>query len=167
MVKYVFITVVNVLFIVGALNLMGFRVNITESYPEGVYRLVSKDWKKRDLVEVCLPDPIKNIAVDRGYLRKEGRCGGYPPVIKKVAGIEGDYVEISQIVSINGMALENTIVKTTDDQGRELAKAESGAVEKDHVWLISTFSDISYDSRYFGAISEEYVIGKLEPLWIF
>jgi len=167
MVKYVFVTTTNILFIVGALSLMGFRVNTTESYPEGVYRLVSSEWERNDLVEVCLPEKIKDVAIERGYLKDHGRCGGHPPIIKKVAGISGDYIEISDAVSINGEKYENSNLKIQDTDGHTLEPAKNEVVGVGHVWLLSTVTDKSFDSRYFGSIDERYVIGKLEALWTY
>jgi len=146
---------------------MGFRLNTTASYPEGVYRMVSSEWGKKDLVEVCLPERIKALAIERGYLKEEGRCGGHPPLIKQVAGIGGDYIEISNVVIINGEEIENSEIKTRDGQGEALNPSADGIVKQEHVWLLSTVTDSSFDSRYFGSINERYVIGKLEPLWTF
>jgi len=167
MVKYVFITTTNVFFLVAALNLMGFRVNTTASYPEGIYRLVSNEWKRNDLVEVCLPVKIRDMAIERGYLKDQGRCGGHPPVIKRVVGLGGDQVEISNVVSINGEVSNNSKVRTLDSNGRALNSAKNETVADGHVWLMSTFNDKSFDSRYFGSIEEHYVVGQLEALWTY
>lgn len=186
MVKYFLLTTVNLLFIVAAANVWGLRVNTTESYPEGVYRLVGPVWQRQDLVESCLPIAVRDFALSRGYLKAQGRCDGHPSVIKRVFAAAGDTVSRdgvdkppgkrgqqnqTSLLSINGMAVENSGMLLADGQGRALQAAilegQSITVAENSVWLMSLHSAESFDSRYFGAIPEKYVLGKLEPLWVF
>jgi len=51
--------------------------------------------------------------------------------------------------------------------GRALNPAKNETVADGHVWLMSTFNDKSFDSRYFGSIEEHYVVGQLEALWTY
>lgn len=167
MVKYVFITTANLLFIVAAANLLGLRVNTTESYPEGIYRLVSDDWNKSDLVEACLPNEVRDFAISRGYIKENGRCDGHPSIIKNVMGVEGDQITITDGIEINGVGIQDASIRRSDMEGRALTATNDTVVEPGEVWLMSTHSEVSFDSRYFGAVGVENVLGKLEPLWEF
>jgi type IV secretory pathway protease TraF len=35
------------------------------------------------------------------------------------------------------------------------------------VWLVSTFSPRSWDSRYFGPVPASAIVSALTPLWVF
>ncbi len=92
------------LFAAGTLLQRNFVINTTESFPRGIYRKEAREFRKGDLVLVCPPDrPIFHDALGVGLL-SPGLCpGGLGYLIKQVAAIEGDFVEISSTgVTING-----------------------------------------------------------------
>lgn len=156
---------INMIVIFCLMGVLGLRINISESYPLGVYQRTSDDYRYQSFVEACLPRRVSNLMVDRGYIPGSGSCGGYPPVIKRVYGLEGDVVEIFDRVHINGVEIANTTLNSRDDADRSLTPTTSTRVSPDHVWLMSDHHSDSYDSRYFGPIPTTLIRSTLEPLW--
>jgi type IV secretory pathway protease TraF len=54
-----------------------------------------------------------------------------------------------------------------DRQGRPLPQVPLGrdAVRPGTVWIVSSYSPFSFDSRYFGAVRVTEVRSRLLPLW--
>ena len=151
----------------------GIRINITPSVPIGVWRLsYGSDFSRGDTVSVC-PKPSKEEA-DAGV-----RCAWMfrdEPVFKPVAAVSGDVVEVTAAgVRVNDVLLPNTAIPQ-DVRARD---AKAGQVELDRVapgrylvapgmvWLLSSYNDRSYDSRYYGPVPVDFIEGRLALLWNF
>ncbi len=84
----------------------GWRINLTESEPLGIYHLVPVhgEVERGALVEFCPPPSVTPTAFPF-YMR--GVCpGGGMPMFKRVVGVPGDRVHVDMIgVSINGRKL--------------------------------------------------------------
>ncbi len=90
------------------------------------------------------------------------------PLIKPVAAVAGDEVTIAEDgVIINGVKLAHTQVYTEDTEKRPLTAAFTGTrtVPKGYIFVLSNFTLLSYDSRYFGMIPAENVIEAGGPFW--
>lgn len=149
--------------------LAGFRMNITPSFPEGIWRLESGSVKKGMLVMFCPPNSsIFQTAKHRGYI-PFGFCPGwYTPMIKRIVAVSGDHVRVSKAgVFVNGVRLKNSSLLKKDSAGRPLPCASSGIVPQGSVWLMSDYNPRSFDSRYFGPLSAKRIKGrtKLEFPW--
>jgi conjugative transfer signal peptidase TraF len=144
----------------------GLRLNLTPSHPLGLWRIVplGRAAAVGDLVFVCPPrNAVFEQAAARGYLRR-GLCSGWVgPLIKIVAAAEGQRVEIGGSVSIDGQPLEHSDVRLIDGEGRALVPWLGGVVPPGHLYLHSSFVG-SYDSRYFGPVPAESVLGRAEPI---
>lgn len=142
------------------------RLNLTPSHPLGLWRIVPLDRAAAvgDLVFVCPPrNAAFEQAVARGYLRR-GLCPGWVgPLIKIVAAGEGQRVEVGRSVAIDGQPLEHSDVRSIDGEGRVLMPWSGGVVPLGHLYLHSSFVG-SYDSRYFGPVPAEGVLGRAEPV---
>lgn len=152
---------------VALARLGGLWWNSTPSYPIGLWRVTSSIWQKGDLVLVDVPgdDALILTACDRGYLRS-GPCGGRAPLLKRVVAVEGDNVVVSDRVFVDGREQRNGRLLTVDRAGRPLSqRARSGVVPAGAVWLMSDYTDRSFDSRYFGALPAALVRGRAELLW--
>lgn len=151
----------------GVSNYAGLRINYTESAPAGLWRVTeSTDFKRGELVEVCPPNqPIVAIMADRGYLGP-GDCNpnNLTPLLKPLAAVSGDTVTISpgEPAKVNGVTLLHTQPMPT------LPAWPPGTyhVPAGQVWLFSTYSDGSFDSRYFGPVSVANIRGHAVPLLI-
>jgi len=143
----------------------GVRINASASLPIGLY-LVTSD-SNADLVEFCPSEPYATLAFERGY-RTRGNCpDGGAPLMKPVAARPGDTVEVSNhSVSVNGRKLPNSAPLGFDTSGRKLQHWPFGkhSVEDGTVWVISAYNRRSFDSRYFGPITEAQIRHRLRPL---
>lgn len=147
----------------------GLRLNLTPSHPLGLWRIVplGRAVTVGDLVFVCPPrNAVFEQAAARGYLR-HGLCpGGVGPLIKLVAAREGQHVEVGRSVTIDGQPLEHSDVRPVDGEGRALVPWSGGVVPPGHLYLHSSFMG-SYDSRYFGLVPAEGVLGRAVPVLTF
>lgn len=144
----------------------GLRINLTPSYPLGVWRIVPLDRKVAvgDLVMICPPPTsVFTLARQRGYLRS-GLCPGWlSPLIKTVAATQGQRIEITGTVRVDGMPLAGSALRAADAEGRALLPFAGGVVPLGHIILHSDFAG-SYDSRYFGPIPAAGVLGLAHPV---
>ncbi len=147
----------------------GLRLNLTPSHPLGLWRVVQLDRAATagDLVFVCPPrSAVFEQAAARGYLRR-GLCPGWAgPLIKMVAAGEGQQVEVGRSVVIDGRSLAHSDVRLLDGEGRAVAPWSGGVIPPGHLYLHSNFVG-SYDSRYFGPVPAEGVLGRAMPVLTF
>lgn len=147
----------------------GYRLNLTPSEPLGLWRIAAlrRPVETGDLVFVCLPATTAfEEARQRGYLRRGLCAGGVAPLIKTVAALPGQRVEITDHVVIDGRTLPASVVRKTDGEGRALSPDPGGVVPPHHLFLHSSFAS-SYDSRYFGAVPESGLLGLARPILTF
>lgn len=145
-------------------GMAGIRINASPSLPIGLYATTADP--KAELVEFCPPEPYASLAIRRGY-RTKGVCrDGATPLLKPIAAREGDWVEVSLAgVRVNGRLLPNSVPRPTDTSGRPMPTAEYPAhrVGPGMIWVVSTYNARSFDSRYFGPISDQTITAKLRP----
>ncbi|WP_371349342.1 conjugative transfer signal peptidase TraF [Ancylobacter sp. IITR112] len=147
----------------------GLRINLTRSYPLGLWRIEPLGGPPAvgDLVFICPPDSAAfRMARERGYLGR-GLCRGwFSPLIKTVVATEGQTIAIGAGVSIDGHPLPHSDLRRTDAAGRELTAFAGGPVSYGSLFLHSDFAG-SYDSRYFGPIPASGLLGRAHPLLTF
>ena len=147
-----------------------FRVlisNTDSASPAGIYRVVSHNVARGDLVAACLPIAVAQEGLARGYLRTGECAGDAEPVDKIVGALPGDIVEIEPgWVAINGNRIAHSATASRDSAGRPLSHVEWGkhVVAASEVWLFGFNDRRSWDSRYFGPIPIANMRGKLEPV---
>lgn len=150
-------------------NYAGLRLNFTDSAPHGLWLVQAAEAasvKRGKLVEVCPPAlPVVRVMAERGYL-SSGNCQstGLTPLLKPVSAVAGDAIQFEQgkPVSVNGVALPNTAAMPAIPSwptGRYI-------VEPGQIWLFSSYSAGSFDSRYFGPVEVANVRGIAQPLAI-
>lgn len=144
----------------------GLRFNLTPSYPLGLWHIVplTRDVVVGDLVFVCPPrTPAFEMALERGYLR-HGLCPGWmSPLIKTVAAVAGQRVDIGASIAVDGVPLAHSRIHPVDGAGRALVPAASGVVPAGQLFLTSEFAG-SYDSRYFGPVPAAGILGLARPI---
>jgi conjugative transfer signal peptidase TraF len=157
----------------GALaNALGLRINLTASMPVGLYHAQARtagSLQRDTLVLICPPDtPAFQLALKRNYIGA-GSCPNHSqPLLKPVAAVPGDTVTLSpQGVRVNRTWLPHSPILSKDSAGRPLSHWPFGqyAVRSGEVWLLSTHSRQSYDSRYFGPMDEAQITTTVTPLW--
>jgi conjugative transfer signal peptidase TraF len=148
----------------------GYRINSTASVPIGIWRLhpVRSPLQRGEIVALCLPPtPLFLDARARGYL-ENGECpGGLAPVLKPIAALEGDIVELKDDgVSVNGAVMMNSKRLKTDRAGRILPQPafQNFTVAAGELLLISKDNARSFDSRYFGPLPLSGLLGIAEPV---
>lgn len=165
--------VVALLAVVPALAGVGFiaglRVNLTPSYPLGLWRIeaLARDVAVGDRIFICPPlDDAFELARERGYLG-HGLCPGwFSPLIKTVVAVAGQHVVIADDITVDSAPLPHSSIRAADGEGRALAPAIGGIVPDGQLFLFSEFAG-SYDSRYFGPIPAAGVLGLAQPLLVF
>lgn len=148
---------------------MGLRINLTPSYPLGIWRIemLSRAISIGDRIFICPPLTQEfRRARERGYLRR-GHCPGWlSPLIKSVVALPGQSIEIGASVVIDGVNLQQSAVQPSDGSGRPITPYPGGVVPPGFLFLHSPFKG-SYDSRYFGPIPAEGVLGLATPILTF
>lgn len=155
--------------IVAAGLIGGYRINTTPSEPLGLWRIeqLHRPVEVGDLVFVCVPATARfEEARRRGYLRRGLCAGGSAPLIKTVAALPGQHVEISDHVIIDDRSLPASSIRKRDGEGRALVPDPGGVVPPKTLFLHSSFAS-SYDSRYFGPVPVAGLLGLAQPLYTF
>lgn len=134
--------------------------NPTDSAPRGYYLVVNSAIQKGDYVLANIPEEAKTLAAKRQYLPIN------IPILKPVAAGYGEHICVkNHQVFINGKAAAKLLER--DSRGRILMPwAECRSLLREF-FLLSTYSPYSFDSRYFGPVDRQMIIGKAVPLWIF
>jgi conjugative transfer signal peptidase TraF len=147
----------------------GLRINMTPSYPRGLWRIEALDRPPAigDLIFICPPDTaVFERAFQRGYIRRGLCAGGLSPLIKTVVAVSGQRIGIDTRVSVDGRPLPDSDIRRADAAGRPLSPFVGGVVPAGALFLHSDFAG-SYDSRYFGPIPASGVLGLARPILTF
>jgi conjugative transfer signal peptidase TraF len=139
----------------------------TASAPRGLYLLTYRPPRRGSWVVACLPDAIATTGRDRGYL-DAGRCAGTSEVLKRVAALPGDIVDLAAGgIRVNGAPLPGTARLARDSAGRPIPALSPGryTVPAGAVWLLSTHHPRSWDSRYYGAVPLRGIRSTARRLW--
>lgn len=153
--------------LITAATVGGYRLNLTPSEPLGLWRIEAfrRSAEIGDLVFVCPPaTAMFEEARRRGYLRPGLCAGGFAPLIKMLAALPGQHVEITDHVAIDGRPLAASLVRKTDGEGRTVTPYPGGIVPSGHLYLHSSFAS-SYDSRYFGPVPDSGLLGLARPVF--
>jgi|GEM_PF-765619 len=133
--------------------------NITTSAPVGWYAVERKRPLQRDdLLAAFAPQSMRNLAAARGYLPT------HVPLIKTVWAVGGERVcHDGQSVRVPNRP--DISVLGQDGLGRALPVI-SGCytLKADEVFLISTSIANSWDSGYFGPVSDDLIVGPVRYL---
>jgi conjugative transfer signal peptidase TraF len=147
----------------------GYRLNLTPSEPLGLWRNeeLQRPVAIGDLVFLCPPPTaVFEEAWRRGYLRRGLCAGGVAPLIKTVAALPGQRVDITDHVLVDGRLVPASFVWRTDGEGRPINPDAGGVVPPHHLFLHSPFAS-SYDSRYFGPVPDSGLLGLARPVFTF
>lgn len=144
------------------------RINTSASMPIGIYRAVTQPIEKGSLVEVCLPLSVAKFGKDRGYIGAGSCADNTEPVLKQIAGVGGDMVQVTAAgVRINDQLLPHSDVLNHDEKLWPLISQIAKVTKKlnsDEVWLYGIGSKKSWDSRYYGAIKINSIRAVVVPV---
>lgn len=131
--------------------------NASESAPIGLYWIDDQPAERGDYVLVRVPDRVRNLVVERGYLPPD------IPLIKRVVGADGDVLcRRNREILIDGVTV--AVAQISDGLGREMP-VWSGChvLHERRVFLLQDHPN-SFDSRYFGPVDRRLIIGRATPL---
>jgi|GEM_PF-2800927 conjugative transfer signal peptidase TraF len=143
--------------VVYLLHELGYRVNFTDSMPHGIYQIVPGKPGREDLITFSLAEdnPYFQISLERHYLGLNGNR----PLLKTLAGLPGDSIEISaEGLCINSELLQHTQARSSDRYGRQLPIfLKSTVIPSAKGLALSTYTENSFDGRYFGLVDMDQV----------
>lgn len=131
----------------------GLRVNVTASVPRGLYLLCPGTPGRGEYAAFCLSGEFAALAKERGYLQAGSCPSGLRPLLKRVAALPGDVVNVSALT-----------LRATDSQGRPLPSIlHSGPVPAGMALLLADHPG-SFDGRYFGLVPLDS-LQRVRPLF--
>ncbi|RNC97022.1 MAG: S26 family signal peptidase [Oricola sp.] len=137
--------------------------NASASAPIGFYRIADPQrLHVDDYVLAMPPETIRFLIAERGYVPPG------TPLLKRVAGTAGQHVcARGGALTVDGIVRVDRILDR-DSVGRSLPVwTGCRTLRSGEVYLLMTDVPNSLDSRIFGPIPTETVIGKAMPLWTF
>ncbi len=135
--------------------------------PVGLYLKTTPELVAGSRVLVCLPSEVSAVGRSRGYLPAGDCPDGSSPILKQILALPGDHVDLRRDwLAVNGREVDNSEIRTSDTLGRKLEHVAFGSrtVENGELWVVGSNRERSWDSRYFGPIPTESVIGGARPL---
>ncbi|CAN7609809.1 S26 family signal peptidase [Phenylobacterium sp. LjRoot164] len=134
-------------------------INTSPSEPLGLYRRAPGPPERGRLAAFRVPAAGQSYAA--AHLPQIGRGG----VLKSLVGAAGDEVCADEVLRLNGRVLGP--IAPHDRVGRPLPRWRGCKVlQKDEFLAFSSRIPTSFDSRYYGPVGEEDLIGVFEPLWV-
>lgn len=136
--------------------------NHSPSLPEGFYVRTSADQPAvGTLVRFAVPDTV------RAYARQRGASEEHASFLKPVIAVTGDHVCIrGDRFILNGRDV--AAVAAHDSAGRLLPQwRECRALRAGELFVYADHVANSFDSRYYGPVRAEAIMGVYTPLWTF
>ena len=138
-----------------------FVWNRTKSVPRGLYFVDrSMPVSKGDLVVFQPPDEV------RRWLDKERLVGSDWPLLKHVAGVDGDEIcRCGPGISVNGLHVADAL-QTLQTGSALPAWQGCRRLQTGEVFLLNDHPR-SVDGRYFGAQRRAHILGVARPIWTY
>lgn len=134
--------------------------NPSDSAPRGWYAWRPlRDWQPGTPVFGRLPTATAQLAHQRGYLPQ------HLPILKRIGAVGGQYACVRDgLVRIDSRVVG--LVRQRDGAGRPLpAWPGCRILASGEVFLFASDHPASFDSRYFGPVGRDAILGEAVPLW--
>lgn len=134
--------------------------NASASVPLGLYRIVpATALRVGDMVAVRPSPALARFIAERRYVEAN------VPLLKPIAATYGATIcRVGPRVTIDGRTVVAALAR--DRFGRPLpAWFGCYRLRPDQLFLIAPSHPDSFDSRYFGPVSQSQVLGRATPLW--
>ena len=170
--RFVFCLALLAALLLGFACAGGVRVNLTPSMPQGIYRLADGTPQRGDMVTFCLPEDRAAWALERGYVGAGSCPSGTQPLLKYLAALPGDEIEITpdgvRVTPPSGgpACLWPALPLARDRRGRTLFPALETGVVPDGQALALALHPGSLDGRYLGLVPLAS-LRRAEPLAAF
>ena len=154
---------------IAQLSAFPVRIAMGDSLPKGFYWKTQPSLARGSIVLACLPVDVATLGRARGYLGSGNCPGGARPVGKPVGAVSGDLISLGNgEIRVNGAWISAHDPSDVDQHDRPLSPIADGVykVADGEVWLISNHHPRSWDSRYFGPVSVDQVLGELQPIFV-
>ncbi|OGT50850.1 MAG: hypothetical protein A3F17_09285 [Gammaproteobacteria bacterium RIFCSPHIGHO2_12_FULL_41_15] len=166
--RFIFYLPVALLLLILAAYCFGLRINLTPSMPIGFYYLKNVGPKRGDFVAVCLSSTVAKEGLRRHYLFY-GHCREHSvPVLKQLIAVPGDYVQLSRegiTVNKNFYVAPQLSFDSRQHNVRHFVTQPILSVVNKY-WLYGSHEkQHSWDSRYWGGVEREDILGIYQPLW--
>jgi conjugative transfer signal peptidase TraF len=153
----------------AVLIVLGLRYNHTNSFPIGLYWTVPKPPAVGDLVFWLPPvSPAFDMGLERRYFDRGVQGYPYEQLLKRLVAVEGDKIGIDSAgVTVNGRLLVNSKPLPMDGAGQPMPvlRLKDYRLAPGEVLLMSDYSPLSFDARYFGPIPRAQIQGVAWPVW--
>lgn len=134
--------------------------NASPSIPTGLYAIRGKaSLHVGERVAIEPPAPLRRLMSERGYLPDR------VPLLKRVAAVSGQRIcRFAHGVTIDG---ELVGVARARDRAERPLPAWFGCrrLRTGELFVMNPAAPDSFDSRYFGPLSTDAVIGRAKPVW--
>lgn len=130
--------------------------------PLGIYRKSLEEISRGQIIGACVPEQFALLAKKRGYLSPGFCFSQLRPVMKYVAAITGDSVEVRlDKTLVNGRILNDSPLILKDSNNRQIPnQLGKHKLKPGEYWLFSNHHHGSLDSRYFGPVKETLFVVK-------
>ncbi len=138
-------------------------LNLTSSLPKGLYKVSEiQELKHGDVVKFCLDDKTNKEINAEPYVGYGVCKNGLKPLLKYVAGLEGDLVEINKnkvFIKLKHKSVSIAMrIYDVDSKGEKVKSIlKDGIIPKGKAFVYST-NDGSFDSRYFGLVNKNELV---------
>ena len=131
--------------------------NVSPSIPMGFYWIESSTPRRGDIAAIRLPPVLAHLAARRQYLPLNAM------LLKPVVATEGDVVcRFNTYVVASGSRLAEA--NSHDSSGRRLPTWQGcHRLHRGEIFVVAPGKQ-SFDSRYFGRISPQYILGRAHSL---
>jgi conjugative transfer signal peptidase TraF len=132
--------------------------NASGSAPFGFYRVGNRVPKRGDIVAIRASKTLEHLLVTHTVLPPG------IPLLKRVTALGGDRIcRSAGVVFVNGEAVAEALERDRD--GHPMPIWEGCFTLFDGQFFVVQPHPFSFDSRYFGPVSECQIIGIARPIW--
>lgn len=162
--KYPLVVVSCIVIAFIIIKTLSITINISPSMKEGIYINTYGILQRGDIVALCLTRHYQIYGLKRLYILKGRTCHGSEALVKKIIAIPGDHVILSgNTIVVNGVKY-NFKTLYSDSLGRSLEVYPRGNYpDTAGYWMIGTHAPNSWDSRYWGPVSKNLILHKIQP----
>lgn len=134
-------------------SLQGYTVNGQSMEPS----LINGEWLLVDKLSYYFSSPSRG-----DIIIFNPPCESDQPYIKRIIGLPGDYIEIKDgSIFITNDAGTFKYIETTDLPCISSSYKSSWEIPEDNYFVLGDNRPVSKDSRIFGTVPEDHIIGKV------